>query len=146
MVRYAERSPKRRTWLVFLGVCVVAWVGFLVADGGNPAFGTILVGMLGGITALAMWSTGVYGNVTLTETELRSGRARIPLADVQPWGVAPKGAPPVGRLVGGAFAETMGKGVLGLTLRSGEQVLVQTSDPDALRTALETALAPYRHA
>lgn len=144
MVLYAERSPKPRTWLIFLAFCVAVWVALTVADGGNPAFASIIVPMLGGITALAMWSTGFYGNVTLTEAELRAGRTRLPLADLSPGGVSPEGEPPVGRLLGGAYAASMDRETLGLLLRTGERVRVQAKDPVALRAALNEALAPYR--
>lgn len=142
--RYAERSPGRRAWTVLLVLAVVAWTAMLLGAGGNPAPGTILTLMLGGIAALTMWSIGFYGNVTLTDEELRAGRARVRLADVQPWGVSQEGERPSGRLVGGAFASSLDRATLGLTMRTGQQIQVQTNDPAALRAALEDALEPFR--
>jgi hypothetical protein len=141
---YQERSPSRRAWLIFLGICASVWTALLLVSDLNPAFPTILVTMLGVIAALTMWSNGLYGNITLTETHLRAGRARIPLADLHPWGVSRPQDPQTGTLVGGAWGATMGKHVVSLTKRNGTRILVQTSDPDALRAALNDALTPFR--
>jgi hypothetical protein len=143
MVRYEERSPSRRAWLVLLGICVAAWAALAVADGGW-VFATILVGMLGLIAAITMWSTGVYGNIRLTDTTLRVGRTTVQLADLYPWGVSQPGEKVEGKIVGGAFGSTLGSRVIGLTPREGRPMLVQSKDPDALRAALEKALAPFR--
>lgn len=140
---YAERSPSRRAWLVLLVLLVALYGGITIATG-DPGPGLPVVLILGAVVALAMWSTGFYGNVTLTPDELRAGRARVALADVHPWGVSPEGERPQGRLVGGAFASSMDRARLGLTLRSGERIVIQTTDPRALRTALERALEPFR--
>ena len=144
VTRYAERSPSRRAWLVLLVLAAVAWAAMVLGADGNLAPATIITLMIGGIAALTMWSVGFYGNVTLTADELRAGRARVRLQDVQPWGVSQEGETPGGRLLGGAFASSLDRATLGLTLRSGEQVRVQTRDPAALRAALESALEPFR--
>lgn len=144
MNRYKERSPSRRAWLILLGVCVTVWTILLLLADLNPAFPTILVTMIGVIAALTMWSVGFFGNITLTETHLRAGRARIALADLHPWGVSRPQDKPQGKLVGGAWDVAMGMKVLGLTKRDGTQILVQTKNPDALRAALDTALTPFR--
>ncbi|MBD8059561.1 DUF3093 family protein [Cellulomonas sp. JH27-2] len=143
MIRYQERSPSRRSWLVLLTICVVAWVGLALK---SWVLATILVGMLGGIAAITMWSTGFYGNIRLTDSDLRVGRARIKLADLYPWGVSQPGEKIEGRIIGGAYGSTLGSHVIGLSPRQGAPMLVQTKDPDALRAALEKALAPYRDA
>ncbi|MDM7830646.1 DUF3093 family protein [Cellulomonas edaphi] len=143
MIRYQERSPGRRAWLVLLGACAVGWAALALA-GGGWVLASVLVGMLGSIAALTMWSTGRYGNITLTDVELRAGRARIPLADIQPWGVSREGDSMGGRLVGGAYVQTIGTAVVGLTMRTGENLLVQSRDPAALRAALDDAMATFR--
>jgi len=145
MTRYQERSPSRRAWLILAAICVVGWSALAIADG-SWVFATSLVVMLGGIAAIAMWSTGRYGNITLTDSELRVGRARIPLADIHPWGVSQEGDTMSGKIVGGAYAQTLGTAVIGLSMRRGQNVLVQSKDPAALRAALEQALTPYREA
>lgn len=144
MPRYTERSPSPRAWIALLVVCVVLYVGVTVLAGGNLAPGIPLVAIVGAVSALTMWSIGRYGDVTLTDDELRAGRARIRIADIDPWGVSPAGEQPQGKLVGGAFASSMNKATIGLTLRTGERVRVQTDDPAALRAALEHALEPHR--
>lgn len=144
MTRYQERSPSRRAWLVLLAVCTAAWLALAFSRGRAFAMATSIVGMLGVIAALTMWSTGRYGNIRLTDEELRVGRARLRLADLHPWGVSEAGERVQGRLVGGAYASTMGTHVIGLTKRTGDTVLVQTKDPEALRAALESAMAPFR--
>lgn len=144
MIRYQERSPSRRAWLVLLGICVVAWLGLFLADTSSAWMPTSIVGMLGVIAALTMWSTGRYGNITLTDTLLRVGRARVPLADIHPWGVSKPGEALSGKIIGGAYAQAMGTHVVGLTMRDGQTKLVQAKDPEALRAALEQALTPFR--
>ena len=144
MIRYQERSPSRRAWLILLGICVVAWLGLFLVDTSSPWMPTSIVGMLGVIAAITMWSTGRYGNITLTDTELRVGRARVPIADINPWGVSKPGEALAGKIIGGAYAQAMGTHVVGLTMRDGQTKLVQAKDPEALRAALEEALVPFR--
>lgn len=144
MIRYQERSPSRRAWLILLGICVVAWLGLFLVDTSSPWMPTTIVGMLGVIAAITLWSTGRYGNITLTDTLLRVGRARVPLADIHPWGVSKPGEALSGKIIGGAYAQAMGTHVVGLTMRDGQTKLVQAKDPEALRAALEEALVPFR--
>lgn len=144
MTQYEERSPSRRAWLTLLGLCAVVWLGLLAFDPGFVLEASIIVVMLGGIGAITMWSTGRYGNIRLTDDELRVGRARIPLAELHPWGVTEPGQEVRGKIVGGAYGSTLGSRVVGLTRRDGTHVLVQSKAPDALRAALEVALTPYR--
>ena len=75
VIRYQERSPSRRAWLILLGLCAAAWIGLFLVDTSSPWMPTTIVGMLAVIAAIAMWSTGRYGNITLTDTVLRVGRA-----------------------------------------------------------------------
>ena len=145
VTRYTERSPGRRAWTLLLGVCLVAWVGFWIAVGRDTwVFPTIMVGMLGGIAALTMGSTGRYGNITLTEEVLRVGRDQVALAALDPDGVSAPGERAQGKLLGGAYAPTLGRGVVGVRLRDGNTRLVATTSPDAFRAALLEALAPQR--
>ncbi|GAA3819973.1 DUF3093 family protein [Cellulomonas soli] len=144
MTRYEERSPSRRAWLTLLGACAVVWLALLVLDPGFVLEASIIVAILGGVGAVTMWSTGRYGNIRLTDSELRVGRASIPLTELHPWGVTEPGREVHGKLVGGAYGSTLGSQVVGLTRRDGTHVLVRSTAPDALRAALEAALTPYR--
>lgn len=144
MIRYQERTPSRRAWLVLLGLCAAGLLGFAVWERASLPMTAPIVAVLGGVAAITMWSTGRYGNIRLTDDELRVGRARIPLAELHPWGVSRPGEQIQGRLVGGAYASTLGTHVIGLTKQDGEKVLVQSKDPEALRAALEAALTPFR--
>ncbi|WP_028046082.1 DUF3093 family protein [Cellulomonas sp. URHE0023] len=143
MVRYEERSPTRRSWLILLVVCVVGWVGLSFGEGGW-VIATILVGIVGGIAAITMWSTGLYGNIRLTDSELRVGRSRVPLADLYPWGVPENAEQGRAPLAGGALAPTLGANIMELHRRNGTRFRVQSKNPDALRAALDEALTPFR--
>lgn len=144
MPRYQERSPSPRAWLVWAGLTVAAWAAFVVNDASSWLAAAGVVGMVAAIAALAMWSTGRYGNITLTDSVLRVGRVTIRLEDVHPWGVSEPGDRTGGRIVGGGYAQTMGTQLVGLTMRDGTRSLVQSRNPDALRTALDAALVPFR--
>ena len=144
MIRYEERFPSRRAWLVLLGICVVAWLGLYLLDRSATWLSTPVILVLGGIAALTLYSTGRYGNIALTESVLRVGRGRVQLADIHPWGVSKPGDKLAGKFIGGAYAQTMGTHVIGLTLRDGTRVLVESKNPEALRTALNEALVPFR--
>lgn len=143
MVRYREKRPKPRTWAGYAGICLTAWLVMWLADDRQWVFPTLLVGMLGGIAGLTLWSTGRYGNILLTDTELRVGRDRIALADVLPGSVTGPGEGPVpsGPLAGGAYLPTLGDGAIGMVRRDGRPVTVAAQDPKALATALRAALS-----
>lgn len=111
---------------------------------GALAVAAAITGMVAGIAALTMWSVGRYGNITLTAHQLRVGRDRIPLEQLNPWSVSGLGAQVQGRLAGGAYAPVLGSGTVGVVRRDGQAVVVATKDPEALRQALENALAPFR--
>jgi len=144
VIRYQERSPSPRAWLVFAVIVVVAWVALFLVDTSTIWLATSIVGMLAVIAAITMWSTGRYGNITLTDSLLRVGRARVQLSDLHPYGVSEPGETLGGKIIGGAYAQAMGTGVIGLTMRDGTRSLVQTKDPDAFRAALNEALVPFR--
>jgi hypothetical protein len=140
VIRYEERFPNRRAWTIFAGCVIALWSVIALTEAG-PLGATILVGMLTLIAGAAMWSTGFYGNIRLTDDELRAGRAQIPLRELDPTGVSRPGDVVRGKLVGGAYAPTLGWTVLGLRRSSGEVIRVQTRNPDALRAALEAVLS-----
>jgi hypothetical protein len=142
VIRYQEKRPTPRTWAVFLAVCLTAWLVMWIADDRRWVFPTLLVGMLGGIAGLTLWSTGRYGNITLTDSELRVGRDRIPLGEIDPASVTgPGGASPSAPVVGGAYAPTLGDGTIGLVRRDGRPAQIPARDPEALAAALRAALS-----
>jgi hypothetical protein len=142
VIRYQEKRPTPRTWAVFLAVCATAWLVMWFADDRQWVFPTLLVGMLGGIAGLTLWSTGRYGNVTLTDSELRVGRDRIPLAEIVPASVTGPGeVSPDTPLAGGAYLPVLGTSTIGLVRRDGRPAQIQSRDPEALAAALRSALS-----
>lgn len=141
---YEEKQISSRAWLILAAVSLISWVVlWLSKDRETALLPTSLVGMLGGITALTLYSIGRYGDIRLTDRELRSGRDRFPLSDLVPGSVSGPGEPVRGKLVGGAYAPTLGTSVVGILHRDGRQLIVQIKDPEALRAKLSQALAAY---
>lgn len=144
MTTYLERTPGARAWRVLLGLCAVGWVGLWIAvDRDTWVLPTIIVCMLGGITALTMWSSGRYGNITVSPDGLQVGRHGVALADLDPDGVSAPGERVQGTLLGGAYAPTLGRSVVGVRRRDGGMLLVATKAPDSFRAALLGALAAH---
>lgn len=141
-VRYAERSS-RRAWGILLGLCLVSWLGLAFLTHGGWMLATLLVGMLGGIAALTLWSVDHYGQVLLTGSHLRVGRERIPVSDIIPASLEPRGhgVDPRGEIAGGAFDTTMGTDTIRFVRRDGRPVQVASRRPDELHRALESVLA-----
>ncbi len=148
MTHYAETVLSRRSWGILVVIVAVVELGVLLYARAAPDTFTWWVllpfGIIGAIAALTMWSVGFYGNIRLTQTHLRVGRKRLALSELDPWSVSGPGEPVRGQVVGGAYAPTLGTRVVGVEDRLGRQLIVQTKDPAALRTALEAALEPYR--
>lgn len=142
---YEEKQITRRAWLILLMLCVLVWAGLMISSGGDaPVWAAFVIAIPGTIAALTLYSIGRYGNVRLTERELRSGRDRFALSDLVPGSVSGPGEPVRGKLVGGAYAPTLGTSVVGVLHRDGRQLVIQTKNPDALRAGLSQALAAYK--
>ena len=147
MVRYRERALSMRTRVILLVVFAGLWLWIASAAAWQLASG--VVAFLALLTLAVLWGPVRDARIDLSDTELRAGSRRVKLADIHPYGVSQPGdeiLPPSG---GGLFSETGANTVdtsrlIELRLRSGGRVLVRSKDPDALRTALEGSLAPFR--
>lgn len=126
----------------------------------------ILVAIIGGIWFLTLYSMNRYGTVTITADTMRVGRNRLPLNTIDPEWVrmlASKASPTLrervltsagtiqlptqaqvdsgrGRLLGGAYATSMGGDQVTLQLTDGSCVTVPSNDREGLLAALLTAL------
>jgi len=127
---------------------------------------SVIAGMIFGVWLLTLWSINRYGDVTVTRDSLRVGRENLPIASLDPDWVrmlASKASPQLlervttaggvpeiaeaelrkldsGRLVGGAYASTLGTDTVTLRLRAGGRVAVPSGDRAGLLSALLTAL------
>jgi hypothetical protein len=137
-----EEGSGRRAWWILLGVCVAAWVGLGVA--GDWVVSTLLVGILGGVVAVAMWSTTYYSTTRLTRTTLRAGSKRVRLADLDPSGITPPGDRVGGKLFGAGWGAISSPSAIRVTPRGGKPFWVQAKDPAALHAALVRATAGAR--
>ncbi|GIG20767.1 hypothetical protein Cch01nite_14910 [Cellulomonas chitinilytica] len=139
--RYSEGSSSR-AWWILLGVCAAAWTWMTVA--GDWVVATLLVGILGGVIAVAMWSTTYYSTTRLTGTALRAGSKRIRLADLDPSGVSAPGDPVKGKLFGAGWGAVRSPSAIRVTPRGQKPVWVQAKDPAALHAALVSAVSRPR--
>ncbi len=136
--RYDDGSS-RAMWIL-LAVCAVAWVALALASG-SWVLATLLVGILGGVAAVATWSSTYYGSTRLTDTTLRAGSTRIKVADLEPAGISEPGAPVHGKLVGAGWGATSSPTAIRVVPRGKKPIWVQGRDPAALHSALVRAAA-----
>ncbi len=141
------RSPRQRRWRFFQGLTIVCAVLFVV-DGlwlrGWYDATSWLVGyaVVGGIVALATWSIGRYGDLVVTATQLRVGRATLAATELDPEWLERLGSgdrPVLERkpaILGGGFDTPAGWQVLPIRLLDGAIVGIATADPDGLLSAL----------
>ncbi|GII98761.1 hypothetical protein CLV28_0529 [Sediminihabitans luteus] len=112
--------------------------------------------VVGPIVLLTVWSTRRYEKVVVDRAGLTAGRERFPASAIDPVVVdhvaahgmlapgqlLPDGSTVTdGRLVGGAYAPTVGAGVLRLRLTDGTWIRVQCSAPPRVVAALQACLA-----
>jgi hypothetical protein len=117
-----------------------------------PMIGVIV----GFFVLLTVYSTRRYQKIVVDHTGLRAGRDHFPAATIDPLVVAhvaahgplregerlPDGTTVAGgHLVGGAYAQTIGAGLLLLRLTDGSWVRVQCSRPQQVIAALQVCLA-----
>ncbi|QDW62541.1 hypothetical protein [Oerskovia sp. KBS0722] len=116
----------------------------------------IMIGMIVGFfVLLTVFSTRRYQKIVVDHTGLRAGRDHFPAVTIDPSVVAhvaahgplhegerlPDGTTVVGgKLVGGAYAPTLGAGILLLRLTDGSWVRVQCSKPQQVVAALQVCL------
>jgi hypothetical protein len=141
-------------------VAVPTGVVFLVDAmfrGWKDASAWIMIGtIVGFFVLLTVYSTRRYQKVVVDHTGLQAGRDHFPAATIDPVVVAhiaahgplregerlPDGTTVAGgQLVGGAYAQTIGAGVLMLRLTDGSWVRVQCSKPQQVVAALQVCLA-----
>jgi len=134
-----EEGAGRRAWWILLGVCLVAWLGLGVA--GDFVVATLLVVILGGVVAVAMWSTTYYSTTRLTRTTLRAGSKKVRLADLDPSGITPPGDRVAGKLFGAGWGAVSSPTAIRVTPRGRKPFWVQAKDPEALHAALVRATA-----
>jgi hypothetical protein len=160
-------------WIPIVG-WALGTIGLLVASPELSSFylvmSVIAPGMIFGIWLLTLWSMNRYGDVTVTRESLRVGRESLPVASIDPAWVrmlASKASPELlervtaaggvpniaeaerrkhdsGRLVGGAYASTLGAETVTLRLVTGARVSAPTGDRAGLLAALLTALDAQR--
>lgn len=144
-MEYRERIVGGRGWLILGVLGVGSFTGLMLHDPDAWIQAAIIVGMIGGIAALTMWSTNVYGAIRITDTQVRVGRSKVPLAQIVPGSVeqiAPEGAR--GRLLGGAYAAPVGTTLVRFRREPYENLLVASRRPESFADALEEALTRGR--
>lgn len=142
VVRYEEGRVSGRAWMVLAIVCLLAWLAMTVAFPGPSSLivATVLVGMLGAIAVLSVAAVGFFGIVRVSDVDLRVGRKRFVLADLEPGSVRGPGQVLSAAFADGSDSFALGNAAVGLRRRDGRPVVIVTKDPAALRAALEQAL------
>lgn len=139
--RYDDGSS-RAMWIL-LAVCAVAWVALALASG-TWVLATLLVGILGGVAAVATWSSTYYGSTRLTATTLRAGSKRIKVADLDPSSISEPGDPVRGKLFGAGWGAISSPSAIRVAARGKKPIWVQAKDPAALHAALVLATSRPR--
>ncbi|MEU6442675.1 hypothetical protein [Streptomyces sp. NPDC047046] len=145
---YEEKVPK--IWLTLCTTVYVVGVVWMAVDAGGEDTG-IVVGMAGLFFLLLLAFVSVplskyfYNRIVLTPDVLRVGRARIPVAALDPASVSaalhstrPVPVPPgqKARVVGGGWAVPLGMDSVVLAQRDGALLHIATRDRRAFLAAL----------